>query len=81
MTVDELIAKLQRYPGDTLVMLRDWNYVALNAETIEDVHIRKFEYKGRVWGEIWVENWDDYYEDRGAKVHASTEPVTGVLIS
>lgn len=77
MTIAELIAKLQRYPGDTLVMLGDLNDVALKAENVEDVPIRKFEYEGQVWGEYW----DDHYKDRGPNVHASKSPVTGVLIS
>lgn len=77
MTISELIAILQRYPGDTLVMRRDWDYVALNAEKVEDVPIRKFEYEGQVWGEYW----DDHYKDRGPRVHASKSPVIGVLIS
>lgn len=77
MTIAELNTKLQRYPGDTLVMLRDWNDVALKAENVEDVPIRKFDCEGRVWGEYW----DDHYKDRGPKVHASKSPVTGVLIS
>jgi hypothetical protein len=35
------------------------------------------QFEGRIWGECW----DDQYEERGAKVHASNEPVTGVFIS
>ena len=77
MNVAELIEKLQRYPPDTLVMLRDWDYVALTAQSVADIPLRKLEYEGRTWGECW----DDPYHDRGEKVQASTEPVVGVLIS
>jgi hypothetical protein len=77
MTVFELIAKLQRYPADTLVMQRDWTGVALKAENVEDVRIRRMEYKGKVWGEYWV----DGYVDRGLGISASENPETGVLIS
>lgn len=77
MTVNELISILQRYPGDTLVMLRDWDYIALSTEQIESVLIRKFECEERVWGEVW----DDKYVDRGPGVIASKAPVVGVLIS
>ena len=77
MTVADLISKLQRYPGDTLVMMRDWNDVAIKAENVEDVPIRRMEYNGRVWGEYW----DDGYVDRGPGVSASREPSVGVLIS
>lgn len=39
MNVAELIEKLQRYPPDTLVMLRDWDYVALTAQSVADTDV------------------------------------------
>lgn len=77
MTVSELIEKLQRYPADTLVMVPHWHDVALTAQSVADIPLRKLAYDGRTWGECW----DDQYKDRGENVHASTAPVVGVLIS
>ena len=77
MTVTELIAKLQQYPGDALVMVPDFHSGAVTARGLEDIPLRKLEFEGRIWGECW----DDQYKDRGEKVYASTEPVVGVLIS
>ena len=77
MTVFELIAKLQQYPGDALVMVPDFHSGAATARGVEDIPLRKLEFEGRIWGECW----DDQNEERGAKVHASKEPVTGVFIS
>jgi hypothetical protein len=76
MTVSELTALLSRYPGDALVMVPDFHSGAATARGVEDIPLRKLEYEGRVWGECW----DDGYPERGSKVHASREPVTGVLI-
>ena len=77
MTVFELIAMLSRYPSDALVMVPDFHSGAATARGVEDIPLRKLSFEGRVWGECW----DDQYDERGAKLHASTEPVTGVFIS